>query len=132
MLTKPSGYSRKDELVGFPEGEISIIVQLDGQHDTMEFWAQREALGLLQSKMLAAISDDPTVPNQRPSLPLREAAPVKKSVFGLKKSKAACRQSQAPQSVEVRSDEVYFRKETDFGLIDTRMVRAIIATVELG
>jgi hypothetical protein len=134
-------FTRKGELVGFPDDETPIMIQLEGRHDILEFWMQSEALGLLQGQMLAAVSDGlpPPEPVPEPALPPRAPAPAKGSFFGRKQSKTAepaplppkrMELVKAPVTVEVQLDDVHFRTENDFGLYETLRGRAVILTVE--
>ena len=125
---------RKGQLVGFPEDELPILIQLEGRQNNTEFWAQKEALDLLQDQMLAAISDGLPAPPVQVTLPPREPAQRKPSLFGRKASKAPeVKQPPRPPPVTVQAqlDEVYFRTETEYGLLETLRRRAIVVTVEV-
>jgi hypothetical protein len=130
--------SRKGQLVGFPDDETPILIQLEGLQDTLEFWTQEEARNQLQTQMLAAISDDmPTMAIDRP-LPERPTPPssTKSSFFGKKQSKAPAAPTQAntvrpPVVVDVQLDEANFRAETEYGLYETLRCRALLVTVDV-
>lgn len=115
---------------------MPVLIQLEGQADTLEFWSQREALGLLQGQMLATVSDNVPAHVEEPPLPERPPPPTKSSFFGRKQSKAVEQMPmpktiQAPVMVNVQLDEVYFRSETEYGLLQTTGGRAVVLNVEV-
>lgn len=123
----------KGHLVGFPEDDVPIVVQLEGRHDTLEFWVQKQALDLLQEQMLDAVSDNlPATPVEIP-LPPIEPPQARTSFFGRKASKATVEVQKPvrpePVTVQVELDEVYFRTETEYGLMETLRKRAVIVNV---
>jgi len=140
LLLLPSNQdaSRKGQLVGFPEDETPILIQLEGRQDTLEFWTQEEARKELQSEMLAAISDG--LPAKAFEAPLPErptlSSSSKSSFFGRKQGKAPAAPVQAtpvkpPVVVDVQLDEVHFRAETEYGLYETLRCRCLLVTVEV-
>lgn len=127
--------SRKGQLVGFPEDDQPMVIQLEGTQDTIEFWCQREAIEELQRQILAAIAEHIPMPTPEKTLPDRPAhASSRPSLFGRKRSRAqeaqpVARSVQTSTSVEVASDEVYFRSESAFGLFETLRERAILVSI---
>lgn len=135
-LTSVLECSCNGELIGSSDDEVQTIVQLEGRHDTVEFWAQKEALEQLQFQILAAISEvaSPSMP-ERP-LPMRDPLPNKPSLFGWKHGRLLGQRPE-PQSgqasifVDVKLDEIYFRKESNFGLLETVSGRVVVVSVEV-
>ena len=130
--------SRKGQLVGFPEDETPILIQLEGRQDTLEFWTQEEARKELQSEMLAAISDGLPTKAGDPPLPERPmpSSGSKSSFFSRKQGKAPAvmvqaSSVQAPVVVDVQLDEVHFRAETEYGLYETLRCRCLLVAVEV-
>lgn len=128
--------SREGDLVGFSDDELPVLIQLEGRADTLEFWSQPEALGLLQGQMMAAISDSVPTPAEEAPLPERPPPATKSSFFGRKQSKSTeqkplPKKVQAPVTVEVQLDEIYFRTETEYGLMQTVGGRAVVLGVEV-
>ncbi|KAK5119446.1 hypothetical protein LTR85_007546 [Meristemomyces frigidus] len=135
LLPSNKDCGRRGQLVGFPEDELPILIQLEGHHDSLEFWMQQEALDLLREQMLAAVSDGvPTRPAEA-ALPTREPLQTKQSFFGRKASKVAEAKASAkpvplpPVTVQVLLDEVHFRTETEYGLFETVRGRAVVVSV---
>jgi hypothetical protein len=117
---------------------MPLLVQLEAKLDRLEFWKQTEALGILQGQMLAAISD--VVPASSPAievpLPPREAPKQKTSFFSRKPSKAPEATTgqiiaRAPVDVGVQLEEVYFRLENEYGLMQTVGAKGVILSVEV-
>ena len=130
--------SPQGQLIGFPEDELPVLVQLEGGQDTAEFWMQEDARTQLQSQMLAAISETlPTNVVEQP-LPQRSAPPPagKSSFFGRKQGKAQDFK-EAPEpvkpsvAVEVQLEEVHFRTETEYGLYETIRGRGVLVTIDV-
>ena len=116
--------------MGCFEDELPILIQLEGRQDTLEFWSQQEALVLLQSQMLDAISDVVPARSIGQPLPGRRLpqTPAKFSMFGRKQSKAPIVER---ASVEVELDEVHFRSENEYGLFETHRARCVRITVDV-
>ncbi|TKA64954.1 hypothetical protein B0A55_08632 [Friedmanniomyces simplex] len=136
LLPSDQDSSRKGELVGFRVEELPVLVQLEGEQDTVEFWSQPEALDSLRGQVLAAISDTvPTPAIDAPPAP-REPLPRKTSYFGRKPVKPPGARAlplpmKTPVAVEVHLDDVSFRTETEYGLYQTLSGRAVVLTVEV-
>ncbi|KAH9845825.1 hypothetical protein Tdes44962_MAKER00035 [Teratosphaeria destructans] len=140
LLLLPSGQDtlRRGILVGFSDDEIPIIIQLEGRHDSLEFWSQKEALSLLRDQLLASLDG---LPNSRiaatPPLPPRSPMRNKSSFFSRKQAKAPqeppkmAEAAKAPVMVEVMLDVVNFRGENDFGLYETLQEKAVLVRVEV-
>jgi len=136
-LTSVLECSCNGEMIGSSDDEVQTRVQLEGCHDTVEFWTQKEALGQLQFQILAAISEvaPPSMPER--SLPMRDPLPNNKpSLFGRKHGRLLGQRPE-PQSgqasifVDVKLDEIYFRKESNFGLLETVSGRVVVVSVEV-
>ncbi|KXL44885.1 MAG: hypothetical protein FE78DRAFT_91103 [Acidomyces sp. 'richmondensis'] len=128
--------SRKGELIGFSDAEIPIIIQLESRHDTTEFWMQKEALGQLQDKILAAILDISPPPMPERLQPKRDSLPNKPSFFGRKKDRVLGQNSNLQPSkatviVEVKQDEIYFRKQSEFGLLETGAGNVVVLSIDV-
>jgi len=135
-LTATPEDSRKGTLVGYSSEEPPVLVQLEGEHDTMEFWRQPEALRILQEQVLAAISDTLPPPADDTPVPPRAMLPGKTSFFGRKLGEAfAISAAAAPLKapVAVRADHhcVFFRTENEYGLYHTVDGQAVALTVEV-
>ncbi|TKA60872.1 hypothetical protein B0A55_10666 [Friedmanniomyces simplex] len=136
LLPSDQDSSRKGELVGYSGEELPVLVQLEGEQDTIEFWSQPEALDLLRGQVLAAISDTlPTPPVNSPLVP-KEPLPRKTSFFGRKPGKSSGTRTapppvKAPVAIEVHLDDVFFRTETEYGLYQTLSGGAVVLTVEV-
>jgi hypothetical protein len=133
-----SDCSRNGMLVGFADDEPPVLVQLEGKQDTLEFWKQSEALSLLQKQVLAAIHESVAVTSNitEVSLPPREPPRQKSSFFGRKPSRAPDpfppqAAPNPPVDVSVQLEEVYFRLENEYGLMQTVGARTIILNVEV-
>ncbi|KAK3710929.1 hypothetical protein LTR37_009950 [Vermiconidia calcicola] len=125
--------SRKGQLVGIPEDELPILVQMEGRYDTLEFWIQQEARDELQRQMRTAVSDTVGTSIAPPSIPHRPVAPppAKLSFFGRKQIKAPVtrnppKPAEASVSVDVQLDELHFRRETEYGLYETLRGRCVL------
>ncbi|KAK0937483.1 hypothetical protein LTR29_010921 [Friedmanniomyces endolithicus] len=128
--------TRKGNLVGYYGKGPPVLVQLEGDYDTGEFWCQPEALDILQAQVLAAISD--TVPARADDTPppLKEMLPGKNSFFGRKLGKAlrinaAGVPVKAPLAVKAYLDYVFFRMENEHGLYQTLTGQAVFLAVEV-
>jgi len=124
--------------VGFPDGELPIVIQLEGRHDTTEFWTQRQAISLLQSQLLEAVSDNiPARPVVTEPLPPKGQPPGKMSLFGRKQSKAPQPKEVQPEPagppvvINVEVDQVNFRTETEYGLYETLRGHAVLLAVHI-
>ncbi|KAK3643934.1 hypothetical protein LTR56_006765 [Elasticomyces elasticus] len=134
LLPSDQDCSRKGELVGYAEDEVPVLVQLEDGGDTVEFWRQPEALDLLRSQMMTAVS--PTSTDHLPPLPTRPSLPPaarKTSLFGRKPLKSPEVQTvlKAPVTVDVKMEDVFFRTENEYGLYQTLCGRAVLLTVEV-
>ncbi|KAK4613586.1 hypothetical protein CLAFUW4_09459 [Fulvia fulva] len=141
MLLIPSDQaetSSRGQLVGFPEDDRPILIQLEGRYDSTQFWSQQEALDLLRDQTLVAVAGD--VPTPLPMvepLPERPAQPKRSSFWGRKSSqptgpsKPAPKQSKPPVSVEVQSEQANFRTETEYGLYETVCGRTVLLVVDV-
>ncbi|EME42231.1 hypothetical protein DOTSEDRAFT_54653 [Dothistroma septosporum NZE10] len=140
MLLIPSDQaetSSRGQLVGFPEDDRPILIQLEGKYNGIQFWSQQEALDLLRDQTLAAVIGDVSVmqPVVVP-LPERPAKQTWSSFWGRKSSLAAGpsrspKQTKPPVSVEVRSEQANFRTETAYGLHETVRGRTVMMIVEV-
>ena len=135
---EPDCTRRKGQLVGYPEDEIPTLIQLESEHDTLEFWIQQEALEQLRTQLLEAISDHvPSFPIRQP-LPERQVPPsaTKSSLFNRRQNKAPegkapSKTVKLPVTVDAQLDDVHFRTETKFGLYETLRGRGVLVTVEV-
>ncbi|KAK0280291.1 hypothetical protein LTR91_004798 [Friedmanniomyces endolithicus] len=135
-LTPTPVDTRKGNLVGYYGKGPPVLVQLEGDYDTGEFWCQPEALDMLQAQVLAAISD--TVPARADDTPppSKEMLPGKNSFFGRKLSRAlninaAGAPVKAPVAVKAYLDYVFFRMENKHGLYQTFTGQAVFLAVEV-
>lgn len=124
--------------MGFAEDEVPLIIQLEGRHDVSEFWQQQEAVALLQERTLDAVSDSVVLPPVQTSLPLREqpALATKRPLFGSRSNLPQVEQSRPlvqmpPVTVSVKLEEVYFRTETAYGLMETLRRNALLLAVQV-
>lgn len=123
--------------MGFPEDDLPILIQLDGRHDTLEFWTQREAISSLETQLLAAVADDLPAPSITQPLPLPEAPPKKSSMFGRRAVKASPSLSRpqtadtSPVKVKAQLSETNFRDENEYGLYETVRGRALLVSVQV-
>ncbi|KAK1065231.1 hypothetical protein LTR74_008057 [Friedmanniomyces endolithicus] len=138
LLLLPSDQedSRKGTLVGYSSEEPPVLVQLEGEHDTMEFWRQPKALRILQEQVLAAISDTLPSPADDTPVPPRAMLPRKTSLFGRKPGKAfgigpPAALLKAPVAVKADLHSVFFRTENEYGLYHTVDGQAVALTVEV-
>ncbi|KAF2173802.1 hypothetical protein M409DRAFT_16073 [Zasmidium cellare ATCC 36951] len=129
--------SKRGELVGFPEDDRPILIQLEGRYDGTQFWTQREALDLLKEQMLMELGGAIPAPavEQTPPPPPIESQP-KSSFWTRKQSKAPearpiTKQPKPPVTVDVEMDQVNFRTETEYGLFETIRGRAVLVTVDV-
>ncbi|KAK5685295.1 hypothetical protein LTS10_003373 [Elasticomyces elasticus] len=134
LLPSDQDCSRRGELVGYAEDEVPVLVQLEDAGDTVEFWRQSEALDLLRSQMMTAVS--PTSTDHLPPLPTRPSLPPavrKTSLFGRRPVKPPEVQTvlKAPVTVDVKMEDVFFRTENEYGLYQTLCGRAVLLTVEV-
>ncbi|KAK6430718.1 hypothetical protein LTR95_013124 [Oleoguttula sp. CCFEE 5521] len=134
MLPSDQDASRTGTLVGFPDNEVLVIIQFEGQQYSMQFWSQSEALAELRTQLYNEVSDGVPHAQLEVALPSRPTAPVQKgSWFGRKGSKApAIVQPPAPLppvEVDVQVDELHFRAETEYGLYETIRVRGMVVSV---
>ncbi|KAK4575103.1 hypothetical protein LTR86_000955 [Recurvomyces mirabilis] len=139
MLPSDDSARTRGILTGYEHEDLPLIVQLEGPADTIEFWRQNEALSMLQGQIFDALSGDevqlpaPTVPEQVTAPPMRKGS----SWFGRRRSQPA--QSSLPRMTTIRSpvevkvllDHVYFRAETEYGLLETSESRAVIVKVNV-
>ncbi|RMY47192.1 hypothetical protein D0865_08823 [Hortaea werneckii] len=138
LLPSDQGVECEGQLVGFTEDEVPLMIQLEGRHDVSEFWQQQEAVALLQEQTLNAVSDSMVLPPVQAPLPLREQ-PVpanKKSLFGSRSKLPQVGQSRPsvqmpPVTVSVKMEEVYFRTETAYGLMETLRRNALLLAVQV-
>ncbi|KAK4498139.1 hypothetical protein PRZ48_010795 [Zasmidium cellare] len=139
LLLLPSDQAditRKGELVGFPEDERPIMIQLEGRYDGTQFWTQREALDLLKEQMLLELGGVLPTPVVEQPLPPRPEPQSKSSFWGRKQSKApeprpVAKPPKPPVTVDVEMDQVNFRTETEYGLYETLRGRAVLVTVDV-
>lgn len=123
-------------MVGFPEDDLPIAIQLEGRQNSSEFWLQDRAIAELQSQLLTAVSDGVPHELMQAPLPPREFPPSKKSWFGRKQSKIAelprvTQVIEAPVKVDVQLEDLHFRTETEYGLFETLRSRCVLAKVEV-
>lgn len=124
--------------MGFVEDEAPLMIQLEGRHDVSEFWQQQEAVALLQEQTLNAVSDSMVLPPVQAPLPPREQ-PVpanKRSLFGSRSKLPQVEQSppsvqMPPVTVSVKMEEMYFRTETAYGLMETLRRNALLLAVQV-
>lgn len=127
--------TKKGQLVGFPDDDAPVLIQLEGFYDGTQFWAQEEALKLLQEQMLLEIAGEMPKPVVEEPLPSRPVVQSKSSFWGRKQSKApepprvVATSSRAPVTVDVHMEHVNFRTETEYGLYETLRGRAVMAVV---
>lgn len=124
-------------MVGWPEEELPLLIQLEGPHDTLEFWTQQEALDQLQSQTFAAVAGFDAVAAilQPPERPAPPPTVVKSGLFGRKSKapgvKATSKPAKAPVTVDVQLDELYFRSESQYGLLETLRSRCVLLTIDV-
>lgn len=129
--------TKNGQLVGFPDDDQPILVQLEGRYDVTEFWTQEEALEELHDQMLGEmVGDQPHLAEQ--PLPERPAPPpaVKTSFWGKKQSRvqqeaAVTKPAKAPVAVNVQIEQVNFRTENEYGLYETLRSRAVMMAVDV-
>lgn len=102
----------------------------------MQFWQQEEALSELRGQLEHAVTDGVPVESAPVYLDKIPPQPPKKaSWFGRTNSKAPEKvqrvQSTKPSPVDVRLDEVHFRSETEFGLLETLSARVVMVGIDL-
>lgn len=113
------------------------MIQLEGRHDVSEFWQQQEAVALLQEQTLDAVSDSMVLPPVQASLPLREQPVLaNKRSFGRRSKLPQVEQGRPsvqvpPVTVSVKMEEVYFRTETAYGLMETLRRNALLLAVQV-
>ncbi|KAI6960258.1 hypothetical protein KC316_g6359 [Hortaea werneckii] len=138
LLPSDQGIECEGQLVGFVEDEAPLMIQLEGRHDVSEFWQQQEAVALLQEQTLNAVSDSMVLPPVQAPLPPREQ-PVpanKRSLFGSRSKLPQVEQSppsvqMPPVTVSVKMEEMYFRTETAYGLMETLRRNALLLAVQV-
>lgn len=136
-LSRSLDPGRKGQLVGFPSDTIPIVIQLEGRQDTLEFWAQQQAIDELKIQLLVSLTD--SIPTVIEPLPERPAPPpAVKSSFWSRKQKApevkaepVRKVEKPPISVGVLLDEVHFRTETEYGLYETLRGRCVVIEVDV-
>lgn len=129
----------RGQLVEISEDERPILIRLDGPQDRLEFWMQQEALDMLRNQLTMAISDDvPAATQSRAPAKIPDLPPATKtSIFGRKKSgPPQATSSTTPEelpsaSAQVQLDEVHFRSETEFGLLQTTTVRCVMVALHV-
>ncbi|GAB7360874.1 hypothetical protein MBLNU230_g0860t1 [Neophaeotheca triangularis] len=135
----PSGQSagREGQLVGFPDGETPIIVQLEGQLNSVEFWWQDVAVEELRRQLRTAVGhEDSGLDYQPPIVDVREKPAAKKtSFFSRKESKMMAARLTEPvkavTTVDVALEDLFFRTETDLGLFETVRAQALMVAIDL-
>lgn len=124
---------RKGVLVGFSDEAVMIHFE-DCQNGT-EFWSQDEAVAELRSQLLSSVSEGSPTESIAAGLPNRPAAPAKRSsIFARRSSRqseAVAHRAESPVKADVCMDEIYFRTETEFGLYETKGVKAIVVEVDV-
>ncbi|RMZ07086.1 hypothetical protein D0860_05274 [Hortaea werneckii] len=139
LLLLPSDQDCEGQLVGFAEDEMPLMIQLEGRHDLSEFWQQQEAIALLQEQTLNAVSDSKVLPPVQTLLPPREQpvlASDNRSLLGSKSKSPQMEQSRPsvqmpPATVSVNMEEVYFRTENAYGLMETLRRNALLLAVQV-
>ena len=133
------GIDGEGQLVGFAEDEMPLMIQLEGRHDLSEFWQQQEAIALLQEQTLNTVSDSKVLPPVQTPLPPREQpvlANDKRSLLGSKSKSPQVEESRPsvqmrPATVSVNMEEVYFRTENAYGLMETLRRNALLLAVQV-
>ncbi|WPH00157.1 Hypothetical protein R9X50_00298000 [Acrodontium crateriforme] len=139
LLPSDQDCTRKGQLVGFADGDSPLIIQLEGRHDSLEFWLQMEAIADLRNQMYLSIAG--ALPAAAlPQVPPPQRPPQQtpqRSWFGSKQEKAPNNDTTLlPMStrplvlVEVKIEEVNFRTENKFGLYETLRGKAVTMVVE--
>lgn len=138
LLTSAVEGPRRGVLTGYEHEDQPIVVQLEGKADTTEFWSQTEALEMLQSQIYAATARSaPLDLPSRSEAALRESSAARKSSwFGKsKRQQVEVPKTKAPAKdaagVQVILDHVFFRAETEYGLLETIDGRAVLVTVNI-
>ncbi|KAI6811889.1 hypothetical protein KC348_g8608 [Hortaea werneckii] len=139
LLPSDQGIDCEGQLVGFAEDEMPLMIQLEGRHDLSEFWQQQEAIALLQEQTLNAVSDSKVLPPVQTLLPPREQpvlASDNRSLLGSKSKSPQMEQSRPsvqmpPATVSVNMEEVYFRTENAYGLMETLRRNALLLAVQV-
>ncbi|KAI7346741.1 hypothetical protein KC354_g14167 [Hortaea werneckii] len=138
LLPSDQGVGCEGQLVGFAEDEAPLMVQLEGRHDVSEFWQQQEVVALLQEQTLDAVSDSIVLPPVQAPLPRREqlALATRRPLFGSGSKLPQVEQSRPlvqmpPVTVSVKMEEVYFRTETAYGLMETLRRNALLLAVQV-
>lgn len=117
---------------------MPIVIQLEGDYDGTQFWTQQEVIELLREQILAAVADK--MPKSKSvhetPLPVRPEPEAKSSFWSRKQSKApahtpAAQPTIPPVTVEVQQDQFSFRAETQYGLFETLLARAVLVTVDV-
>ncbi|RMY65574.1 hypothetical protein D0863_09025 [Hortaea werneckii] len=138
LLPSDQGIECEGQLVGFAEDDVPLMIQLEGRYDVSKFWQQQEAVALLQEQTLNAVSDSMVLPPVQAPLPPREQ-PVpanKRSLFGSRSKLPQVEQSppsvqMPPVTVSVKMEEMYFRTETAYGLMETLRRNALLLAVQV-
>ncbi|GAB1743481.1 hypothetical protein NU219Hw_g9309t1 [Hortaea werneckii] len=138
LLPSDQGIECEGQLVGFAEDEVPVMIQLEGRHDVSEFWQQQEAVALLQEQTLSAVCDSMVLSPVQAPLPLREQPFLasRRSLFGSRSKVPYVEQSRPsvqtpPVTVSVKMEEVYFRTETAYGLMETLRRNALLLAVQV-
>lgn len=115
------------------------IIQLESSQDTREFWSQTEVLSMLRQRMQDVIVEDLGIvlvqAEPQPTAP--PVVPKSRWFFGGRKQSEEVKPPQAkapaplPVSVEARLDEVNFRRDTEYGLVETVRGSAIVLEVDI-
>lgn len=120
------------QLVGFPGGDLPVIIHLEGQLNSVEFWSQETAIVELRHQ-LQAVAGHSDLDQQEPVV----KEPARKSSFFKRRPPKAA----APKHIEpVRSstradvllDDIFFRTETELGLYETVRAQVVMVTIDLG
>lgn len=119
-----------------------LFVLLEDQGDTTEFWTQQEVLTELRSQILliTGASHDRNTKKDEVEAVVATKEPTKKRGWFSRTSKSSSvrrvpsgelSSERSSDNVQVRLTEVYVRRESALGLLETVVIQAILVEVVL-
>lgn len=122
----------RNELVGFLENERPVLVALQSEADSVDFWAQQQVLHEFRAQlgqvMGASSSSQKPV---GPALSLRQATRSTGFVPSLPPTATNGSTAGSKEAVKAEMREIYVRTETPFGLFKTVSLMALVVRVVL-
>jgi len=122
-----------DELVGFSENVKPVVIALQSEADTLDFWSQPEVVREFQTQLsaIAGIGKAEGEPIDRAPLPVRNSSQRKGFIPCLPTLSPSSEAGSSGSPVKAAVREIYLRSENLFGLFETVSLTAVVVKVAL-